>query len=177
MAAAYAKTVSDPDIDPQQVETEKHRAYRPLKHSRDGIGWKEINYAIARIMQDYCGQYKNERTLTHGLRLLSEIRENEYGGAYASNPHELGRLLECESLITMGELVMHSSLQRKASSVYLDFHRLDYPQMDPEQWRKLLPVKLVDNQVTVRELSFNHHLEPPNAPDYEENYRNHCSLP
>jgi hypothetical protein len=34
----------------------------------------------------------------------------------------------------------------------------------------LLPVKLTDSGVTVRELSRNHHLEPPNAPTYEENY-------
>ena len=58
-------------------------------------------------MQDYCGQYKNELTLTHGLRLLKELKETEYATAYASNPHELGRLLECEALITVGEIVMH----------------------------------------------------------------------
>ena len=83
--------------------------------------------AIARIMRDYCGAYKNELTLNLGLRLLNELKTTELASAYASNPHELGRLLECHSLITMGELVMKASLERKASNSILGFHRLDYP--------------------------------------------------
>lgn len=175
-AAAYARTASRPSADRNQVEIEKQRAYTPLKQSRDGIGWKEINYAIARIMQDYCGRYKNEQTLNLGLRLFRELEETEYAGAHASNPHELGRLLECSSLIRVGEMVMQSSLVRKASSLYLDFYRLDYPDMDPQEWQKLLPVKQADGKIEARELSFNHHLEPPYAPDYEENYQAHCGL-
>jgi succinate dehydrogenase/fumarate reductase flavoprotein subunit len=175
-AAAYAKTASAPVAEGHQIEAEKTRAYAPLKQDRDGIGWKEINYAIARIMQDYCGQYKNELTLKGGLRLFRELREMELAEAYASNPHELGRLLECSSLISVGEMVMQASLARKASSLYLDFHRLDYPDMDPPEWQKLLPIKQVEDQIEVRDLSFNHHLESPNASTYEENYQNHCGL-
>ncbi|HJX13846.1 MAG TPA: FAD-dependent oxidoreductase [Dehalococcoidales bacterium] len=175
-AADYARTAPQPAANKKQVEAEKARVYAPLKQSRDGIGWKEINYAIARIMQDYCGRYKNETTLNLGLRLFKELRETELASAYASNPHELGRLLECQSLITCGEIIMHSSLARKASSLYMDFYRLDYPEMDPPEWQKLLPVKQVDGRVKVRELACDYHLKPPYAPSYEENYRQHCGL-
>ena len=175
-AADYAKAAPEPVADSKQIEAEKARVYVPLQQSRDGIGWKEINYAIARIMQDYCGKYKNEITLNLGLRLLKELRETELATAYASNPHELGRLLECSSLITVGELIMNASLARKASSIYLDFYRLDYPQMDPPEWQKLLPIKQADGKIKVRELPFDHHLEPPYAPTYEENYQRHCGL-
>ena len=146
----------------------------PLSQSKDGIGWKEINYAIARIMQDYCCTYKSELTLDAGLRLLEELRTTELAEAYASNPHELGRLLECHSLISVGKLVMQASLARKASSKHLDFFRLDYPQVDPPEWEKLLPIRQVNGGVKVRELSFTHHLEAPNQEDYEANYRLHC---
>ena len=108
MAAAYAKTVGQAAINQRQVEKARTTAYAPLKQPRNGIGWKEINAAIARIMQDYCGQYKNELTLTRGLQLLADLRSTEFAAAYASNPHELGRLLECDSLISVGEMVMHS---------------------------------------------------------------------
>jgi succinate dehydrogenase/fumarate reductase flavoprotein subunit len=175
-AAEYAKRTSAPNAEHHQIEAEKTRAYAPLEQDRDGIGWKEINYAIARIMQDYCGQYKSELTLNGGLRLLMELKETELALAYASNPHELGRLLECSSLISVGEMVMHASLARKASSLYLDFYRLDYPDMDPPEWQKLLPIKQVGGQTEVRELSFNHHLESPYASTYEENYQIHCGL-
>jgi hypothetical protein len=71
---------------------------------------------------------------------------------------------------------MRASLARKASSLYLDFHRLDYPDMDPPEWQKLLPIRQVDGKIKTRELSFNHHLETPNASSYEENYQKHCGL-
>ncbi len=173
-AADYAATAQAPSIDRGQMEAEKARAYAPLEQNRDGIGWKEVNYAIARIMQDYCSRYKSELTLNLGLRLLRELRETEFAEAYASNPHELGRLLECSSLISVGEMIMHSSLARRASSLYLDFYRLDYPEVDPPEWQKLIPIRQAGGKVEVRDLSFNFHLEAPNAPDYEENYQLHC---
>ena len=173
-AADYAKSTVEPKVNRQQVKAEKARVYVSIKNNKNGVGWKELNYAITRVMQDYCGKYKNERTLNLGLRLLNELKENEAASAYASNPHELGRTLECFSLITLGKMIMQASLARKCSSVYLDFYRLDYPQMDPSEWRKLLPVRLEDNKVKVRELPLDFHLKPPYAPNYEENYKLHC---
>jgi succinate dehydrogenase/fumarate reductase flavoprotein subunit len=173
-AAAYAKATGDAVADRRQVEAQKARAYGPLKSSKSGVGWKELNAGIARIMQDYCGKYKNEITLSRGLDLLSQLRENEGASAHASNPHELGRTLECFSLMTLGEMVMQASLRRKCSSTYLDFHRLDYPQMDPPEWEKLLPMKLEEGAVKVRDLSLDFHLKAPYAPTYEENYERHA---
>ena len=147
------------------MEAESARVYAPLKQKDNGIGWKEYNAAIARIMQDYCGKYKNETTLNLGLRLLDDLREAEGSEAYVANPHELGRLLECYSLVTLGEMVMHASLTREASSVYMDFCRLDYPELDPSEWQKFLPISLKDDQVISRELPFDFHLKPPYAVD------------
>ena len=173
-AAEYAQRTAAANVYRIQLEKEQERVLSPLEQNRDGIGWKEINYAIARIMQDYCSTYKSELTLQAGLRLLDELKTTELSAAYASNPHELGRLLECSSLISVGKMVMQASLARKASSKYLDFYRLDYPELDPPEWAKLLPIKQTDGKVDVRELSFNHHLEAPYAADYEKNYQAHC---
>jgi succinate dehydrogenase/fumarate reductase flavoprotein subunit len=162
--------------DRKQVEAERERAYTATRKSKAGNGWKEINAAIARIMRDYCGRYKNELTLNLGLRLLNELKTTELASAYASNPHELGRLLECHAIITVGELVMKASLERKASNTIMDFYRLDYPEMDPPEWNKLLPIKQVEGKVAVRELPLGFHLKPPYAPTYEENYQLHCGL-
>jgi succinate dehydrogenase/fumarate reductase flavoprotein subunit len=122
-------------------------------------------------MRDYCTQYKNKTTLNLGLRLLKELRETELASAYAPNPHELGRLLECQALIDVGELVMQASLARQASNSILDFHRLDYPEMDPPDWNKLLPIRQDNDEVKVRELPLDFHLRAPYSPDYEENYK------
>ena len=152
---------------------EKAHVYGPIRQNKNGIGWKELNYAIARIMQDYCGKYKNELTLSSGLRLLNELKTNEAAAAYAANPHELGRMLECFSLITLGEMVMLASRERKASSVYIDFYRLDYPEMDPPEWNKLLVLRQEGSKIRTRELPFDFHLKPPYASTYEENYNLH----
>lgn len=175
-AAAYAKTAAEPVPDRRQVEAEKKLAYGPTKQSSNNIGWKELNYAIARVMTDYCGKYKSEPTLSRGLSLLNELKENEGASLYAANPHELGRALECLSLITVGEMIMHASLARKASNVWLDFHRFDYPRMDPPEWEKLLPIRLEGNSAKTRELPLDFHLKAPYASSYEENYQRHATV-
>jgi len=83
-------------------------------------------------------------------------------------------LLECHALISVGELVIKSSLERKASNSILDFHRLDYPEIDPPEWNKLLPIRQQDNKVEVRELPLDYHLRTPYAASYEENYERYA---
>jgi succinate dehydrogenase/fumarate reductase flavoprotein subunit len=131
---------------------------------------------ICRIMQDYCGEYKNEETLTLGLRWLASIRESEASRVYARNPHELVRALECLARITVGEVIMHASLNRKASSKILAFNRLDYPQADPKEWAKLVTLRLEKGGVQVGERPLDYYLSAPHSPSYEENYRKHCGL-
>lgn len=175
-AAEYAKTAPEPVPDQGQIEREKTRAYRAVGNYGSGIGWKEINAAIARIMRDYCGRYKSETTLNLGLRLLNELRTTELAAAYASNPHELGRLLECHDLIDVGELVMKASLERKASNSMLDFHRLDYPEVDPPEWNKLLPIRQENDKVKVRELPLDFHLRAPYASTLKDNYLRYAGV-
>ena len=174
-AAEYAKKAKEPFVERKQIDEEKTRVYAPvrLKH---GIGWKELRAGLCRIMQDYCGEYRNEETLKMGLRWLSSIRESEASRTYARNPHELMRTLECLTRITVGEIMMHASLARKASSKALEFKRLDYPEMDPPEWNKLVTIRLKNGDIKVGELPLNYYLLAPNAPTYEENYKKHCSL-
>lgn len=174
-AAANAQKADDPVIDRKQVDKEKTRVYAPVNR-KDGIGWKELQAGISRIMQDYCGEYKSEEILETGLRWLDSIRESEAANAYARNPHELWRTLECMERLTVGELIMHACLARKASSAALDFKRIDYPEMDPPEWNKYVVIRLEDGEVKVGELPFNYWLLPPNAPTYGENYRQHANL-
>jgi succinate dehydrogenase/fumarate reductase flavoprotein subunit len=127
-------------------------------------------------MQDYCGEYKSEETLRMGLRWLDSIRESEASRAFARNPHELMRTLECFSRITVGEMIMHASLARKASSEILDFKRLDYLEVDPKAWEKFVTIKLENGEVKAGELPLNYWLLPPNASTYRENYERHRGL-
>jgi succinate dehydrogenase/fumarate reductase flavoprotein subunit len=174
-AVEYAQIAGEPVIERQQVDEEKARVYAPVSR-KGGIGWKELRAGLCRIMQDYCGEYKSEETLNMGLKWLKSIRESEAANVYARNPHELERTLECLTHITVGEIVMRASLARKASSMPLEFKRLDYPEMDPKEWNKYVTIRLEKGDVKVGELSFNYWLLPPNASTYKENYQKHCGL-
>lgn len=174
-AAQYARTAPEPVVDRNQVMAEKSRVYAPVKRE-SGIGWKELHAGISRIMQDYCGAERHEVLLKTGLRYFKEIRESEVSHTYARNPHELLRVLDCLDRLTSGEMIMHASLARKASSHLLNFKRIDYPEIDPPEWKKWVTVKQKDGEVKVGDLPINYWLLPPYASTYQENYEHHCSL-
>ena len=174
-AAEYAKNAPETKVNRRQVEIEKNRVYNPIKRA-GGTSWKELNIQVSRIMQDYCGESKHESTLNAGLRWFKEVRKSEASNLYARNPHELGRALDCLSLITVGEIIMSASLLRKSSNAHLGFRRLDYPVNNPKEWRKFITIKLQDGKIKAGELPMNYWLLPPYAPTFEENYERHCSL-
>jgi len=174
-AAAYAKISKNGQVNRDQIEKEKERVYAPVRRT-EGIGWKELRAGLARIMQDYCGEYKNDETLRMGLRWLESIRESEASRVYARNPHELARTIECLTRITVGEVIMQASLTRKASSKFLGFNRLDYPEVDPPEWKKLITLRLEKGDIKVGERPLDYYLQPPYTPSYKENYEKHCGL-
>jgi hypothetical protein len=59
---------------------------------------------------------------------------------------------------------MQASLARKASSRELSFNRLDYPELDPLKWNKLLTIKLDKGNIKLGELPTDYWLKPPYAP-------------
>jgi succinate dehydrogenase/fumarate reductase flavoprotein subunit len=174
-AAGYARNAKLGHIDRKQVAAEKVRVYAPVMR-KDGIGWKELRAGLCRIMQDYCGEFKSEGILRMGLEWIRSIKESEATTAFARNPHELCRVLECHTHMTVGEIIMQASLARKASSQLLDFKRLDYPKVDPPEWNKIVTIRLENGRIKAGELPLKYWLLPPYAANYEENYRKHSEL-
>ncbi len=126
-------------------------------------------------MQDYCGRDKSETVLASGSR-VAPVHQGERGGAgVARNPHELWRTLEVMVRMTVGEMIMHASLARRASSRDLDFWRVDYPEVDPPEWKKFVTTRLDGEAVRMGELPLGFWLEEPYAADYAENYRLHSA--
>jgi succinate dehydrogenase/fumarate reductase flavoprotein subunit len=165
-AADYALQVSHSAISPEQVSKEKARVYAPIKR-KDGVDWKELHAAIARVMQWFCAEYKTERLLKMGLESLDEIEQRWVPHLYASDPHKLLRGMEDSSILNYARAILLSSLARKASTKWLDFHRIDYPQMDPPEWNKLTTIKLEDNKPVSGERPLNY------AGDLKQNYEAH----
>jgi len=169
-AAQYAKRCSEGDIDNQQVEAEKTRIFAVLD-KECGIGWKEFNLHIIRIMQNYCGAVKSEILLKIGLQQLERMEIDEIPLLYATNPHEIIRSLEVLNILTNAKLIIHSCLARKASSKQLHFKRSDYPEMDPSDWHKFIILKLKNNQVEVSEKTIDYYCSlKENYEIYNEDY-------
>jgi succinate dehydrogenase/fumarate reductase flavoprotein subunit len=135
-----------------------------------GIDWKELNAGICRVMQDYCGELKNEEVLKIGLKWIEEIEEGEAASACARNPHELSRLLEVFNIITVGKMVLEGCRARKASNPDIGFIRTDYPAVDPPEWHKWLTVRLDRDRIKTGSLPVDY------WGDFKTNYNEHCGL-
>ncbi|MFW9827427.1 MAG: FAD-dependent oxidoreductase [Candidatus Thorarchaeota archaeon] len=162
-AAEYSVTCIEPLLDYRQIKNEKNRIYTILNRT-DGIGWKELNMHITRIMQNYCGEIKSEELLNIGLKLLENMEKEEAPKLYARNPHELIRSIEVLNILTNAKVIINSCIARKASSKHLHFKRSDYPEMDPPEWHKFLTVKLENDEVKIGEKSIDYY------GDLKENY-------
>jgi succinate dehydrogenase/fumarate reductase flavoprotein subunit len=154
-AAAYSKQVGEVKISQEQVALEKTRIYAPIKRD-EGIDWKELHAGISRVMQYFCSEFKTESLLKMGLDSLREIEEKHVPRLYALDPHKLMRGIEDLSLLAHAQIIFNASLARQASSQLLNFHRIDYPQIDPPEWNKFVTVKMVDGRVQAGEWPINY---------------------
>jgi len=150
-AAAYARQVGESKIPREQVDREKARVYAPVKRS-SGMDWKELHAGIARAMQYYVSEFKTESLLNMGLNTLRKIEEESVPLLFALDPHKLMRSLEDVSLLTYATIIIQAQLARKASSMPLGLQRIDYPAMDPPEWRKFLTIKRENGKVKIGEL-------------------------
>ena len=110
------------------------------------------------------------------ISLLKEIRDVEANKVYARNPRELVRALECLSVLTVGEIIIHTALLRKGTNWNLGHIRLDYPKKDMDNDNKLILVRKEGDQIKSRSVPVNYHLLPPYAPTLKENYDKYSGL-
>lgn len=114
---AAGKTVGEIDHDTIMKEAEKN--YAPIVRfqrgeDRDFISWKELWGGSTRVMQQCCAEMKTEAVLKQGLKWIGSIRANEARHTYARNPHELARVLECDTRLTISEMYLHGCLLKLA---------------------------------------------------------------
>lgn len=144
-ASDYANTVCLAEIDRKQVDEEIKRLYAPM-YIEKGYSWKELNWAIAKCMRNYCGAVKNEALLVQGLDLLRSYREEIVPKLSCHNPHELVRTHEVLDILQVAEIILEACRMRKSSSKPLCFTRSDYPELDPESDRHFITIRCEDGK-------------------------------
>ena len=161
-AVKYGEKVSLGEVDEAQLDAEIKRVYAPIRRTGDPntyISWKELWGGSARVMQQCCGDFKTIPILEHGLTWLDSIKKNEMQRTYARNPHELARVLEDETRITVSEMFLHACIIKiKTDKSNLPGGTYVFNQ-------------LAGNEVVTTYKEDKYWLKPPYAPTYFENYK------
>ena len=145
-----------------QVDREMERVYAPLSGDPvQGTSWKELNEAIAKAMQNYCGEIKRDELLQSGVELLERYEREIVPNTYAANPHELVRLLEVFDILTVSQIILHSCLARHQSCEKLEFYRSDD---DGKEMAPFIVVRQDGEKVITREVPLDY------AGKIKENY-------
>lgn len=145
-AADYTDTVQLEDYDAGEANRERARLFAPL-YREEGMDWRELNMAIAKAMQNYCGGVKCDDLLKEGLDLLESFEKDIVPQISCENPHELMRAHEVFDILDVAKLILHACIARKSSSAPLFFQRSDYPQMDPEEDKRIITIRQENGKI------------------------------
>ena len=145
-ASEYSGTVGFGEYDIEETNKEMERLYAPLK-IEDGIDWKELNMAISKTMQNYCGEIKSQELLEEGFGILEHYERDVVPRISCKNPHELMRAHEVFDILEVSKLIISSCLIRKSSSKALNFQRSDYPEISIEDEKYFITIKNEDGKI------------------------------
>ena len=145
-ASDWAATIEITEPDAAEIDREQERLYAPM-YVEDGMDWRELNMAISKCMQNYCGAVKNDALLKEGLALLESYERDAVPKLSCANPHDLMRTHEVMDILTVAKLIINACMLRKSSSKPLCFERSDYPEMDPAEDRKFITIRQENGEV------------------------------
>ena len=150
-ASAFSDTAELNDYDTEFVENEMERLLAPL-NVENGIDWREVNMAVSKAMQNYCGGIKNDDLLKQGLLLIEDIEKNDVPNISCRNPHELMRTHEVMDIITVCKIILNACLLRKCNSAPLYFKRSDSIDSLAEDEKAYITIYQEDGAVKSRKI-------------------------
>jgi succinate dehydrogenase/fumarate reductase flavoprotein subunit len=130
----------------RQVQKEKERVFGPLGR-KDGVNALELNDFVSRRLDDLVGYKKIEPKLKRAVQTFETLEKEFVPYLSASNFHELMRAIEVQDILEIAKLHASSSLIRKETRNYPQHYRVDYPEKDDSNWRKVITVQRQDNKM------------------------------
>lgn len=144
-AAAYAAKAKAPRAPAKSKIEAKEKSLQEIRDRRNGPDWREANYALQQLMNDYAGQLRSKSSLEAGLGYIRRLKTKAQETIGAGNQHELARALETLNLIDLGETVFVSALERRETR---GLHvRADFPYTNPLMDKLLVVKKTADGLV------------------------------
>jgi succinate dehydrogenase/fumarate reductase flavoprotein subunit len=103
-AADYALKAPQPEVDQNQIDAATERLLKPLG-KKDGATWQELNLAVGNIVANYFRP--PAETIKVGLQYVEDLKKED---VKAHNTHELMRVMETLSLVSVSEIFMKAAL-------------------------------------------------------------------
>lgn len=131
-------TFEDLDIDADQVAAACARMTEPLaiEHGQD---WMDFEERIRETVSNYVGVRRTEVGLRKAIGIFAELRAAE-GTISAQDYHSLMRANESRNILLAVDLMARSAVKRTESRSGAAHRRVDFPDQDNDNWRKLLVV-------------------------------------
>ena len=132
-AAEYAKGVKQQSISTNQISLIKEEILAPLKRD-SGYSPAWVTQTLQGIMiPNFVLYIKKESMLKAALAYIEELRDHHTPMLKAGNLHELRLAHETANMIVNAEMKLKASIMRKESRC--SHYRLDYPDVDYENWQ------------------------------------------
>jgi succinate dehydrogenase/fumarate reductase flavoprotein subunit len=120
---------------------------------QEGDPWKHAQMFIQNTMTFYNTDYKSESMSSRALEYMDYLKKNMR--LMAANPHEMTHCLEIRNIIENAEMILRATIQRKESRYFL-LRRLDYPELDDENYFCFLGQQLQGDDVAFRKIKPRH---------------------
>jgi len=152
-AAEYCSSIALPVISKTKINIIRDEILAPLK--------REAGYSPAWVTQTLQGimipnfvlYIKKENMMNAALAYIEELRDHHIPMLRAADMHELRLAHETENMIISAEMKLKASLMRKESRC--SHYRLDYPEMDNENWQAWINIfKGDDGEMMFEKQSF-----------------------
>jgi succinate dehydrogenase/fumarate reductase flavoprotein subunit len=163
-ACEYAKGKIASDINEAEIREQVSHTYAPIRryeagNDRDYITWKELWAGSTRVMQQCCAEFMTPSILDQGLSWIRSIEENEAQHSFARNPHELARVMECDTRLQISKMYLHGC------KIKLEMEKEKLPE------DTYIFTRLAENEIVTRTAESQYWLKEPFAATYLENYR------
>lgn len=132
-AAEYARSVKAPSISDARIAEIQNEILAPLRRNA-GYGPAWVTQTLQGVMiPNFVLYIKKAPMMQAALAYVEELRDHHAPMLRAANMHELRLAFETRNMIISAEMKLRASLMRTESRC--SHFRLDYPQVDDENWR------------------------------------------
>ena len=127
----------------QEIEMERERLFSPYRKPGK-ISPREYENQVMEIVTNSIGYQRTESKLRKAIEDLRSLKSEEQC-IRARDYHELMRAHEARNIREVAEMVATAALERRESRGSYSHFRIDFPNRDDANWRKMIVLKKQDS--------------------------------